>query len=369
MSLAGRVALVAGATRGAGRGIAVAARRRRRHRLLHRPHHAAQRSEMDRPETIEETAALVDAAGGARHRRAGRPPRARRGPRPRRPHRRRAGRPPRARQRHLGRDDDGVGQDGVGVDARPRAAHAAPGRRHPRHHEPLRAPAADQDARADSSSRSPTGPPSTTRRTTGSRSSTTSPRRPTCAWRSPSPTSWRRTARRRSRSRRAGCARRRCSRRSASPRRTGATQRRAVAALRDLREPGVRRPRRRRARRRPRRRPLERAVALERAAGAGLRLHRRRRQPARRVALRRRGPGRRQARRHDRLPMNLDVPAEIVAELRSICLGLPEAREEQAWVGTRWRIRNEDVRPCAGRRRRAGRRPTPRRPDPTARSS
>lgn len=36
---------------------------------------------------------------------------------------------------------------------------------------------------------------------------------------------------------------------------------------------------------------------------------------------------------------DVNVPAEIVAELRSICLGLPEAYEEQAWVGTRWRIR------------------------------
>ena len=36
------------------------------------------RSEYDRPETIEETAELVDAAGGAGHRRRGRPPRARR---------------------------------------------------------------------------------------------------------------------------------------------------------------------------------------------------------------------------------------------------------------------------------------------------
>lgn len=62
--LAGRVALVAGATRAAGRGIAVelgaagatvycTGRTTRR-----------QRSEMDRPETIEETAELVDAAGG-----------------------------------------------------------------------------------------------------------------------------------------------------------------------------------------------------------------------------------------------------------------------------------------------------------------
>jgi YjbR len=34
-----------------------------------------------------------------------------------------------------------------------------------------------------------------------------------------------------------------------------------------------------------------------------------------------------------------DVPAEIVARLRSVCLGLPEAYEERAWVGTRWRVR------------------------------
>jgi len=63
-ALAGRVALVAGATRGAGRGIAVqlgacgatvycTGRTTSKHR-----------SEMNRPETIEETAALVDAAGG-----------------------------------------------------------------------------------------------------------------------------------------------------------------------------------------------------------------------------------------------------------------------------------------------------------------
>ena len=33
------------------------------------------------------------------------------------------------------------------------------------------------------------------------------------------------------------------------------------------------------------------------------------------------------------------LPAEILSGLRSICLGLPEAHEETAWVGTRWRIR------------------------------
>ena len=34
-----------------------------------------------------------------------------------------------------------------------------------------------------------------------------------------------------------------------------------------------------------------------------------------------------------------DVAPEIVARLGSMCLALPEAYEEQAWVGTRWRIR------------------------------
>jgi hypothetical protein len=34
-----------------------------------------------------------------------------------------------------------------------------------------------------------------------------------------------------------------------------------------------------------------------------------------------------------------DVPREVVAAVRAICLGLPEAWEEQAWAGTRWRIR------------------------------
>ena len=34
-----------------------------------------------------------------------------------------------------------------------------------------------------------------------------------------------------------------------------------------------------------------------------------------------------------------EVPPEVVAELRSVCLGLPEVHEEQAWVGTRWRVR------------------------------
>jgi hypothetical protein len=35
----------------------------------------------------------------------------------------------------------------------------------------------------------------------------------------------------------------------------------------------------------------------------------------------------------------VDVPAEIVDDLRSVCLGLPEVDEESAWVGTRWTVR------------------------------
>ena len=35
-----------------------------------------------------------------------------------------------------------------------------------------------------------------------------------------------------------------------------------------------------------------------------------------------------------------DVEPEIITRLRTVCLRLPEAYEEPAWVGTRWRIRN-----------------------------
>jgi hypothetical protein len=34
-----------------------------------------------------------------------------------------------------------------------------------------------------------------------------------------------------------------------------------------------------------------------------------------------------------------DVPHDVVVHLRSMCMALPEAYEERAWVGTRWRIR------------------------------
>jgi hypothetical protein len=35
-----------------------------------------------------------------------------------------------------------------------------------------------------------------------------------------------------------------------------------------------------------------------------------------------------------------DVPAAVVARLRSVCLLLPESVEKQAWAGTQWRIRD-----------------------------
>ena len=62
--LAGKVALVAGATRGAGRGIAVALGEAGA--LVYATGRSTRdrRSEVDRPETIEETAELVTAAGG-----------------------------------------------------------------------------------------------------------------------------------------------------------------------------------------------------------------------------------------------------------------------------------------------------------------
>ena len=59
-----RVALVAGATRGAGRGIAVQLGAAGATVYVTGRSTRAQRSEMDRPETIEETAELVSAAGG-----------------------------------------------------------------------------------------------------------------------------------------------------------------------------------------------------------------------------------------------------------------------------------------------------------------
>ena len=36
-----------------------------------------------------------------------------------------------------------------------------------------------------------------------------------------------------------------------------------------------------------------------------------------------------------------EVPPEVLAALRSVCLGLPETYEEPAWVGTRWCVRKK----------------------------
>jgi NAD(P)-dependent dehydrogenase (short-subunit alcohol dehydrogenase family) len=62
--LAGRVALVAGGTRGAGRGIAVELGAAGATVYVTGRTSGTTRSEINRPETIEETAALVDEAGG-----------------------------------------------------------------------------------------------------------------------------------------------------------------------------------------------------------------------------------------------------------------------------------------------------------------
>src|SRR5688572_17644712 len=63
-ALKGKVALVAGATRGAGRGIAVELGNAGATVYCTGRSTRASRSEMDRPETIEETAELVSQAGG-----------------------------------------------------------------------------------------------------------------------------------------------------------------------------------------------------------------------------------------------------------------------------------------------------------------
>jgi NAD(P)-dependent dehydrogenase (short-subunit alcohol dehydrogenase family) len=63
-SLTGKVALVAGATRGAGRGIAEQLGAAGATVYVTGRTSGSERSEMNRPETIEETASLVDAAGG-----------------------------------------------------------------------------------------------------------------------------------------------------------------------------------------------------------------------------------------------------------------------------------------------------------------
>lgn len=39
------------------------------------------------------------------------------------------------------------------------------------------------------------------------------------------------------------------------------------------------------------------------------------------------------------MPDYADVPHALLAHLRAVCLALPDAYEEQAWAGTRWRVR------------------------------
>lgn len=63
-ALDGKVALVAGATRGAGRGIAMELGAAGAHVYVTGRTTRRQRSEYDRPETIEETAELIEAEGG-----------------------------------------------------------------------------------------------------------------------------------------------------------------------------------------------------------------------------------------------------------------------------------------------------------------
>ncbi len=36
-----------------------------------------------------------------------------------------------------------------------------------------------------------------------------------------------------------------------------------------------------------------------------------------------------------------EVPTPVVKRLRAICLALPDAYQEPAWVGTRWRVRTK----------------------------
>jgi hypothetical protein len=38
----------------------------------------------------------------------------------------------------------------------------------------------------------------------------------------------------------------------------------------------------------------------------------------------------------------MSVPARVLSRLRAICLALPGAYEERAWVGTRWMVRKRN---------------------------
>ena len=132
-----------GATRGGGRGIAVALGEAGRDGLRDRPQHA--RAALgDRPAGDDRGDRRARHRGGRRgHRRRGRPPRPRAGRGAGRADRRRAGPPRRARQRHLGRRAPvRVGHAALGARPRQRPAAAAPRDRHPPDHQPPRAAAA-----------------------------------------------------------------------------------------------------------------------------------------------------------------------------------------------------------------------------------
>lgn len=42
------------------------------------------------------------------------------------------------------------------------------------------------------------------------------------------------------------------------------------------------------------------------------------------------------------MPEYSDAPDDVVARLRAICATLPETREEKAWAGTRWMVRQRN---------------------------
>jgi hypothetical protein len=41
-------------------------------------------------------------------------------------------------------------------------------------------------------------------------------------------------------------------------------------------------------------------------------------------------------------PPDADIPPEVLAALRPVCLSLPETYEEPAWVGLRWCVRKKN---------------------------
>ena len=49
-----------------------------------------------------------------------------------------------------------------------------------------------------------------------------------------------------------------------------------------------------------------------------------------------------------------DVPADIEVRLRERCLALPDAYEERAWVGTRWKVRKRTFAHVLGVEQNAG---------------